>query len=714
MGENEAGNIRPIARMVNELCTELAGTGTGLNQWGTNDSSARLVMFAGHLGQVMVIEKPDVRQNISGSEREYGKYVFNVAMPEESLVEAIIDKYMPEVGGPPIENPLRTVFYRGADGQVGIVDIPLHHSRHQSYGFKFRKTKNFGRIEPGMLFPVKTVVAQSPNVDESGNYAYGTEANVAFLSVPQIIEDGFVASEEFLERNAFQAVKTNSVSWGSKYVALNLYGDENNYKPFPDIGERVKDHGVLMALRRIDENMALVELTPKALMKIDYVFDRRIYAVAGAVVTDIEVWHDEQNRNQRSLAGTEVQPMRYFNRLSRYYNRVVEVYNSLQSKAKKFGEELVLTPAAHELVVRALSRTCKERVNRTYRNAPLDDFKVDISYTYRVVPTIGNKFTGQHGDKGVIVDVRPASEMPVDKWGRRADLILDGDSTVKRMNPGRFYEQYVNVASHHTLLKLREMLPNGEGTPAQVKEAWDYLYGYYSTASSAMKQRVDEFCEMMVAKGRLRDWIADHLKTVINNKIHLYIPISLPEIGAQQIRNIRDSVYAPPIGTLKYRGKSGLWRETKRPAYIGNMYIILLEKTGEDWSAVASPKTQHFGIAAKLTRADKLSTPGHKQPVRFLGEDEVRLVGAFCGGSVVAELLDQSNSPHKQRHIARKLVSVEVPSAIPNVAPAHEVPQGLNRAVKFVDHQLICSGAQTVYELPEEDLVAERLLKSGE
>lgn len=690
-----------VSRLENELCTELAGTGTGLNQWLTNDSSARLVMFAGHLGQLMVTEKPDIRQNISGSEREYGKYVFNVAMPEESRIEAIVDKYQPEVGGPPIENPLRTVFYRDVHGQVGIVDISLYHSRHQSYGFKFRKTKNYDRLEPGMLFPAKTVVAQSPNVDDMGNYRYGCEANVAFLSVPQIIEDGFVASDEFLERNAFQAVKTNSVSWGSKYVALNLYGDENNYKPFPDIGERVKDHGVLMALRKIDENMALVELTPKALMKIDYVFDKRIYAVAGALVTDIEVWHDDNSRGQRSLAGTEVQPMRYFNRLSRYYGRIVEIYNSLQSKARKFGEELVLTPAAHELVVRAFQRTFKERINRTYRNAPLDDFRVDISYTYRVVPTIGNKFTGQHGDKGVIVDVRPASEMPTDQWGRRADLILDGDSTVKRMNPGRFYEQYTNVANYHTLLKLRELLPNGEGTAQEIKTAWEYLYGYYSVVSSAMKERVDEFMELKASKGQLREWIAHHLKAVVNDKIYPYIPPRLPEIGAQQIRNIRDSVYAPPIGPLTYRGKSGKWRTTKTPAFIGNMYVILLEKTGEDWSAVASPKTQHFGIAAKLTRADKLSTPGHKQPVRFLGEDEVRLIAAFCGGAVVAELLDQSNSPHKQRHIARMLVSVDKPSDIMNVVPAGEVPQGLNRAVQFVNHQLICSGVTTAWSLDE-------------
>lgn len=692
-------SVRPVSRLVNELCTELAGTGTGLNQWLTNDSSARLVMFAGHLGQVMVIEQPDIRQNISGSEREYGKYVFNVAMPEESLIEAIVDKYQPEVGGPPIENPLRTVFYRGADGQVGIVDIPVYHSRHQSYGFKFRKTKNYNRLETGMLFPAKTIVAQSPNVDDMGNYRYGTEANVAFLSVPQIIEDGFVASESFLERNAFQAVKTNSISWGSKYVALNLYGDENNYKPFPDIGERVKDHGVLMALRKIDENMALVELTPKALMEIDYVFDKRVYAVAGAVVTDIEVWHDDNSRGQRSLAGTEVQPMRYFNRLSRYYGRVVDIYNSLQAKARKFGEELVLTPAAHELIVRAHERVYKERINRTYRNAPLDDFRVDISYTYRVVPTIGNKFTGQHGDKGVIVDVRPDNEMPVDQWGRRADLILDGDSTVKRMNPGRFYEQYVNVASYHTLLKLREMLPTGEGTPKQIEAAWEYLYGYYSVVSSAMKQRVDEFMELKASRGQLREWIAHHVKAVVEDKIYPYIPPSLPEIGAQQIRNIRDSAYAPPIGPLTYRGKSGKWRTTKRPAFIGNMYFILLEKTGEDWSAVASPKTQHFGIAAKLTRADKLSTPGHKQPVRFLGEDEVRLIAAFCGGAVVAELLDQSNSPHKQRHIARTLVSVDKPSDIANVVPVEEVPQGLNRAVQFVNHQLICSGVTTAWSL---------------
>ena len=45
-----------------------------------------------------------------------------------------------------------------------------------------------------------------------------------------------------------------------------------------------------------------------------------------------------------------------------------------------------------------------------------------------------------------------------------------------------------------------------------------------------------------------------------------------------------------------------VWSEN--PGTIGKQYIIILEKTGEEYSAVSSPVLQHQGIPGKLTKAD--------------------------------------------------------------------------------------------------------------
>lgn len=291
--------------------------------------------------------------------------------------------------------------------------------------------------------------------------------------------------------------------------------------------------------------------------------------------------------------------------------------------------------------------------------------------------------------------------MPRDQWGNYADLILDGDSTIKRMNPGRLFEQYVNIASRHVRLDTLALMNAGKR-----KEAWEYLYGYYQVASSEMHRMVDEYLALEDAKGpgRKQQAIEAHLDSLIDDDLKLYIPINLLEIGVDQIRNIEHSQYAPPKGPVQYRDRLGRVITTRDQVFIGSIYIIMLEKTGDDWSAVSSPKLQHFGIPAKLTRADKLSTPGHEQPVRFLGEDEVRLIAAFCGGNVVAELLDQTNSPIKHRAIVTELATNPRPMDIHDIAPPETVVQGKNRAVAFVQHLIRCSGVLMVFKASNIDL----------
>lgn len=691
----------------NEFAPELAGTGTNLANWASNVSSPRQVMFGGHIGQTVVTKGTEVRNNLTGAEREYGKYVFSKKFRHDARIEKVIDKIPMGLGSglTRMENPLRTVIFRERDTfRVGVMDIPLYHSRHQSYGYRNRFTKRYNDLAKSELFTEGELVSTSPNVKDAGIWAYGMEANVAFLSVPAVIEDGFVASDEFLLRNTYTAVKSNVISWGGKFVALNLYGDENNYKPFPDIGEEVKPHGILMALRRIDENLSIVELTPKALMEVDYEFDRRIYAAPGARVVDIDILHNISNTKVRSLVGTESQPMAYYRKICAYYKGIIDTYEQLRREAKRNRTELTLSPEFSAMVVRARERSQSNNMKLVYRNAELDDFRIEITYAYDIVPTIGNKFTATHGDKGVIVDSLKKADMPRDQWGNYADLILDGDSTIKRMNPGRLFEQYLNCAHRHTREKVLEMINAGNR-----KGAWEYLYEYYGVCSSAMKEKVDGYLEQEAKKGptRLQDAIDYHLESIVSDKIKMYVPLNLPEIGIDQVRNIHQSKFAPPLGPVTYRGHDGQMVTTHADVFIASMYVIMLEKTGDDWSAVSSPKLQHFGIPAKLTRADKLSTPGHEQPVRFLGEDEGRLIAAFCGGDVVAELLDQTNSPIKHRAIVTTIARAPQPMNIHDVAPPSSVVQGKNRAVEFVKHLVRCSGVKFVWRRNSEVDVSE-------
>lgn len=385
--------------VVNELAPELAGTATGLANWCTTVSAPRQVMYGGQIGQAVVMASGMVRNNLTGDEREYGRYTFGQRVAKNISVIKIVDKLPPRIGGGFAENPLRSLVYREAETlRLGVMDIPLWHSRHQSYGFKYKHTKRYDELQQHDVLFEGEQLSISPNIKEGGVWGYGCEANVCFITTPETIEDGFGASDEFLARSKFSAVKSAVVSFGSRFVALNLYGDENNYKPFPDIGEKVKDHGIVMALRRIDDRLSIVELTPKALMQVDYEFDRRIYAHPGATIIDVDVLHNVANNKVRSLVGTAEQPKKYYQMVSNYYAKIIESYEEARREARRNRTELTLTPEFHALVVRAKERTQVNNTKLVYRNAELDDFRIELTYTYDVIPTIGFKYTGTNGD----------------------------------------------------------------------------------------------------------------------------------------------------------------------------------------------------------------------------------------------------------------------------------------------------------------------------
>ena len=72
--------------------------------------------------------------------------------------------------------------------------------------------------------------------------------------------------------------------------------------------------------------------------------------------------------------------------------------------------------------------------------------------------------------------------MPIDAQGNRADVIMDGDSTIKRMNIGRMYEQHVNATSRHVTNVVRDIIHN-DRSPVGYEQAWQYLLGYYGIVS---------------------------------------------------------------------------------------------------------------------------------------------------------------------------------------------------------------------------------------
>lgn len=286
--------------------------------------------------------------------------------------------------------------------------------------------------------------------------------------------------------------------------------------------------------------------------------------------------------------------------------------------------------------------------------------------------------------------------MPVDEEGNRADIVMDPNSTVSRLIPSRLYEQYINAASRDTHKRLCNMLGVKPMTHEEIafetisrmpkhelEAAWNYLMGYYKIVSPEM---YGWFADDLVKADK-----DQYLSEIVEKTTTLYVPTdNQPE--TQDIVLELEQHYRPVYGPVTYVGNSGRRVTTKKNIRIGSMYVILLEKIGDDWSAVSSGKLQVLGVLSQLTKTDKYSKPARNQAVRGDGEAEVRIGIAYVGSEYMAERMDRNNNPQTHKIMTKNLVAAEHPTNVENLVDRQSHPFGGSKPPQLVRHLAEVSG----------------------
>jgi hypothetical protein len=267
--------------------------------------------------------------------------------------------------------------------------------------------------------------------------------------------------------------------------------------------------------------------------------------------------------------------------------------------------------------------------------------------------------------------------MPTDADGNRAELITDDFSVIKRMNIGRLYEQWVNACARDVGRRVRRHLDQ----QGSIEEAWSYLLSFYRIVNPEL---ADILCS-----DEYQDTPEAHVRCVYDEGVYLWMPTNNSVDSLDMVRLLKEHFH-PTFTPVTYGGGY----VTEKPVLIGSIYMILLEKTGVDWSGASSAKLQHFGIPAKVTNQDKYEMPGRNSPVRILGETEVRLLSAIVGSDVVADYLDQSNNPITHKKIIQTILNSDQPTCIDSVVDRMEHPLGNSRNLQFVKHILECAGVR--------------------
>lgn len=294
--------------------------------------------------------------------------------------------------------------------------------------------------------------------------------------------------------------------------------------------------------------------------------------------------------------------------------------------------------------------------------------------------------------------------MPKDKFGRVAEIIVDPNGTLARMNLGRAYEPYLTdlaVMEHQKLCAMAGVRKNSREKEVRqqlltlpkekIEEIFEYLLGLYRIATPEVSELIDAG---EVGSDRIR-----YLTTVLaggastTNAVKLWIPTDAKKGLMDVVTDLEGSIYRPEYGPVQYVGNSGKMRTTLQDVRLGMLHILVLEKDGRDGNSVASPRTQVHGVPAQITREGKYADAARKNPIRGTDEAGIRIVAANCDeGEFAAEVIDRNNSPATHAIVCRSILTADKPSNIDYNIDRTVHPLGSSRPLQFVNHMAECAG----------------------
>ena len=672
-----------------------------INPFITSISSPRAVMDASHFSAHLPILTPDAKIVKSGIEYELGKYINDYRTTHDCIVKAIIPRYK-EFGVHEVPTYTLLLEYE-ENGQIFIdcMDIDSFKTSHTFFGYKLHPTDELNNLTFNAALPKDTILARTDSYSDDGSYKYGLNLNVAFMSHPSVSEDGFVVSESFLERSKFTSIIKRVINITKDTLPINLYGDKDIFKFIPNIGDNVREDGLLCALRERNDWFSISDLNDTNVSDVDITFDNLIYVNPNSKVIDIKITRGNYNKQEFSAKITQ-QLDQYADMLTNYYTNIVNKFEQVMNEKKvMYGsvDMIRLTPRLHRFITDSQIKINSVTSNKNrlcYRKLPIDQYRIEITTSSTIKPNIGFKLTDMAGGKGVICRVLPDASMPTDKNGNRADIITDSAATISRMNIGRAYETYLGSVSRDNKQKLISFFSCKYGndflnkiTKEDITYFYDYIKGLYSLINPDMVEFIDSLN---------KEELVNHLHEIVNDNLYIYYPTDNQYNITDVIESIENSIYKPLNDKVTYVDELGCKVETDENIRIGQLYFMVLEKIANTYSAVSSSKVNNFGFPIKGTNYDKFKYPHSLTPTKTLGETEVRILTSMAPPELISDLIDNTLNPISHKLMIKNILEGEQ-AFNPNYNIDRSiVPLGNTKSLAILSHIFNAAGFEYQYE----------------
>ena len=600
---------------------------TLLQPFEPSNSGSRALMSSIHAEHFMVLSNGEVPIIQTGFETEFGRNSTSYVLSDADYrVIQKINKFTFN------NNHYYLIIQNIETGEYDVIERVTYKHNTESYGYMWDNSR-LDALQPGMLITKDSIVKTSKGFDEYGNKMNGVNLLTMYLSCAQNMEDSIIISESAAQKLETNLIKSTGITINDNDILLNLYGDNNTHKAFPDIGERVQN-GIFCSIRRVENNNILFSLSQQRQRDI-MISDRNI--LLDGYVCDIDVYCN----NTEALGESE-----YNQQLYKYYQEKINFCQRIND----FVSPLAMNGKLSYNLKKLYSR-CRDALmgKEYYKEKQFNNVIMEVTVMQPLVMEPGDKLADRYGGKGVVSQILPDDRMPMLDNGRRIEIIKNQSTCINRENIGQLHEQSISFIG----MRILDYFKTGTLSYTEMCNIWYDFVSMVDKDQAQLAKSIIDFNDENEAKVFIDSILMD-------DGIIISTPPFTTPINIDTIREIYDKFdwIKPYHIMMPMEDSNGNIRyvPSRRRLVVGKIYNYRLKQYAEEKFSVTSLSATNLKNLNTRSKTNKIyETKYTKTPIMF-GPMESGDLAHLGMQYVVMNLMLYSSSPQARRLFEELLI----------------------------------------------------------
>ena len=680
--------------------------GATLGSFPDGCDSSRLAMYAQNVKQSLVLLNPEFPHIFNGYENHIGKH--NRGAYKELMGTWVVKDIITKFDDVDRKNNIYTmVLYNESKRMWEMIEKSPAENLTEKFGYAYN-TDFMDSLEIDDVI-TDAILYKSTSYDDDMNYRTGINVLCQYTTDPTTMEDAIRVSESVAKRFQFVEVDNPIFTINGNDIPLNMYGDDEEYRAFPKIGEKLKDC-IVCSTRQVHNENIFFDMLSDNLRQTTSV-DRSFVSSKDAIVYDFDIFCN----NVDGLPDTA-----FYRQLKGYH----EMIKSYQEKIKTWCKAIKKSGDKYTSNIPFLL-SIADKFNDPEYKFVLKDREFDncaISVKTMAIKHVqkGCKLVGRYGDKGIVAGINkdtydefpmearvaiinalfPDGEeydiMKSDKWdlldkfelvpddlmpytesGERIGIQFNGMGAFRRLNTDQLVENELNHIQKRIIEMMKTYLPD-DYDKAEVL-AFQYIDMVNENQGRFLHERYNSYDKTIKIK-RTEKSDEKFINPISGNSVSLRITDKESQKAfIDEIAEKGFFIHKPPHSNMRYPlidkiynefpwikpyrlyvNKFGMVKKVIEQSTMGEKHVMLLKQTTEkNFSARSTSRVNRKNLPEKSPDKKNNRVTHSKNPIRIgeiynllatasprlLAEYNIYLRSSPLGRHSLKRILEASDNP---------------------------------------------------------------------